>query len=69
MSDHTYEMIEVVGCSKESIEEAVHAAVARAVRNGKTVRWFEVLEARGKAEGGKVASWQVRVRLGAVLPE
>lgn len=65
MSEHTYTMIELVGSSSTGIEEAVHNAIARAGQEEKHLRWLEVLETRGHIEDGKVAHWQVRVKIGA----
>lgn len=65
MSEHTYKMIELVGSSHTSIEAAVHNAVTRANRDETNLRWLEVLEVRGHIEGGQIAHWQVRVKLGA----
>jgi dodecin len=69
MSEHTYRMIELVGSSHTSIEEAVRNAIARAEVDEKSLRWFEVTETRGHIENGKVAHWQVRVRIGATLDD
>ena len=65
MSEHTYRMIEMVGSSHMSIEAAIQNAVAKAAREEHRLRWLEVLETRGHIEDGKVAHWQVRVRIGA----
>ena len=54
MSEHTYKMIELVGSSHTSIEEAVKNAVAKAALDEKSLRWFEVLETRGHIEDGKI---------------
>jgi flavin-binding protein dodecin len=67
MSEHTYKMIELVGSSHVGIEEAVKNAVAKAAIDEKNLRWLEVLETRGHLEDGKVAHWQVRVKIGATL--
>jgi flavin-binding protein dodecin len=69
MSEHTYKMIELVGSSPVSIEAAVQNAIAKAGRDEKNLRWLEVLEARGHIEDGKIAHWQVRVKLGATLDD
>ena len=69
MSEHTYKMIELVGSSHTSIEEAVKNAVAKAALDEKSLRWFEVLETRGHIEDGTIAHWQVRVKIGATLDE
>ena len=67
MSEHTYKLIELVGSSHTSIEDAVKNAVATAAVNEKNLRWFEVIETRGHIEDGKIAHWQVTVKIGATL--
>ncbi len=69
MSDHVYKTTELVGTSATSIEDAVNKAVERA---GKTLRhmgWFEIVETRGHLEGGKIAHWQVTVKVGFRLDD
>lgn len=67
MSEHTYKMIELVGSSHTSIEGAVQNAIAKAAIDEKNLRWFQVLETRGHIEDGKIAHWQVTVKIGATL--
>lgn len=67
MSEHTYKMIAFVGSSHTSIEDAVKNAIAKAEQDEKSLRWFEVMETRGHVENGKIAHWQVRVKIGATL--
>jgi flavin-binding protein dodecin len=67
MSEHTYKLIELVGSSHTSIEGAVQNAIAKTAIDEKNLRWFEVLETRGHIEDGKIAHWQVRVKIGATL--
>ena len=69
MHDHVYKIIEVVGSSKGSIEEAIDRAIARASSTVKDIRWFEVKETRGQVEGGRVAHYQVTLRIGFTLRE
>ncbi len=64
MTDHVYKLIELVGSSKKSSDEAVRNAVARAAKTLKNLDWFEVLETRGQLVKGKIAYWQVKVRIG-----
>jgi flavin-binding protein dodecin len=64
MSNHVYKMVELVGSSKTGIDDAIRNAVERA---GKTIRnldWFEVIETRGHMEDGKIAHWQVKLKIG-----
>ncbi len=67
MSDHTYKKIELVGSSPTSIEEAVANALAKASKTVRNMRWFEVTETRGHIEDGKLAHWQVTVKVGFTL--
>ena len=64
MSDHTYKIIEVVGTSTDSIQDAVRNAVAEAGKTLRGLEWFEVGEVRGHIEDGQVAHFQVPVRIG-----
>lgn len=67
MSDVTYKKIEITGTSATSVEEAVNNALAKAAETVRNLRWFEVQEVRGTADGGKVAQWQVTVKIGFAL--
>ncbi|WP_417513197.1 dodecin [Minwuia sp.] len=64
MSDAIYRKVEVVGSSKKSIEDAIEGAVKRASKKLRNVEWFEVMETRGHVEDGKVAHYQVVVKVG-----
>lgn len=67
MSDHIYKIVELVGSSPTSIEDAIQGAIARASTTLENVRWFEVLETRGHVEGGKVSHYQVTIKAGFTL--
>jgi flavin-binding protein dodecin len=67
MSDHVYKKIELTGSSTEGIEEAVENAIAKAKESVHNMRWFEVTETRGHIEQGKIAHWQVTVKVGFTL--
>lgn len=64
MSDHVYKKVEIVGSSKESIEDAVKNAVAKGKESIRNMRWFEVVETRGHIEDDAVAHWQVTIKIG-----
>ena len=64
MSDKTYKLIELVGVSENSIEEAIQNAVARANHTLNNLDWFEVVEARGVIQEGKVNQFQVKIKVG-----
>ena len=65
--DNVYKKIEVVGSSKDSIEDAIQGAVARASSTLTNVDWFEVSEIRGHVENGKIAHYQVGLKIGFKL--
>ena len=67
--DHIYKVIEIVGSSETSIEDAIQRAVARAAQTLKHLRWFEVLQTRGHIENGKVHHYQVTLKIGFKLDE
>jgi flavin-binding protein dodecin len=67
MNDHVYKKIELVGSSTKSIEDAVENAVAKATQEHAHLRWLEVVETRAHLENGKIAHWQVTVKIGVTL--
>jgi dodecin len=69
MPDHVYKTIELVGSSTRGMEDAVQKAIAKAAETVRNLRWFEVLDTRGHVENGKVAHWQVTVKLGFTLED
>jgi dodecin len=69
MSGHVYKKIELVGSSPNSMQEAVENGVAKAEETLHNLRWFEVVETRGQIEDGKVAHWQVTLKIGFTLDD
>jgi flavin-binding protein dodecin len=67
MSDNVYKVIEIVGSSATSIEDAIEGAIVRASSTLHDIGWFEVKETRGHVEGGKVAHYQVTLKIGFTL--
>lgn len=67
MSDNVYKVIEIVGSSATGIEDAIESAIARAASTVQDIRWFEVKETRGHVENGKVAHYQVTLKIGFTL--
>ncbi len=64
MSTHVYKKIELVGSSPVSSDDAIRNALERAAKTLKNLDWFEVTETRGHLENGKIAHWQVGVKVG-----
>jgi flavin-binding protein dodecin len=69
MSENVYKIVEVVGSSASGIEDAIEKAIARASSTIRDIRWFEVKETRGHVADGKVAHYQVTLRIGFTLAE
>ncbi|HEV2572727.1 dodecin [Methylocella sp. CPCC 101449] len=69
MKDHVYKVLELVGSSEDSIEEAIENAIARAGKTIRNMRWFEVTNTRGYIDNDKVAHYQVTLRVGFTLEE
>lgn len=68
-TSHIYRVVEIVGSSESSIEDAVQAAIRRADETLRNVRWFEVIETRGQVADGRVAHYQVRLKVGFTLED
>jgi hypothetical protein len=69
VSDHVYKTIELVGSSATSSDDAVRAAIAKASKTVRHLRWFHVTDTRGQLEDGRIAHWQVTVRIGFTLED
>jgi len=69
MSDHTYKIIELVGSSAKSSDEAISNAIERANKTLRNMDWFEVVETRGHLQDGKVAHFQVKIKVGIRLDD
>ena len=64
MAGNTYKIIDLVGTSDVGVQEAIDGAIAKASETIKGLDWFEVGDIRGQIEGGKVAWYQVAVKIG-----
>lgn len=67
MSNHVYKTLELTGSSPKGIEDAIANAVGKASKTVHNLRWFQVIDTRGEIEGGKVAHWQVTMKVGFTL--
>jgi dodecin len=64
MPDKTYKIIELVGVSEESIQQAIRNAITRASQSLKGLDWFEMTEVRGLVKDGAVSQFQVKLKVG-----
>ncbi len=69
MPDHVYKKIELTGSSTVGIQDAIENAINKAAKTIHDMRWFEVIETRGHIEDGKVAHWQVTIKIGFSLKD
>ena len=67
MSNHVYKTLELTGSSTTGIEDAVNTALAKANETVRNMQWFEVVDTRGHIRDGKVAYWQVTMKVGFTL--
>jgi dodecin len=66
---HIYRVIELVGTSEDSIEDAIDTAIVRAHKTLRNLRWFEVTKTSGHIEHGKIRHFQVTLKVGFTMEE
>jgi flavin-binding protein dodecin len=66
-NDHIYRVIELVGTSEDSIEDAIKSAIARAHSTLRNLRWFEVARTSGHIVDGVVKHYQVTMKVGFTM--
>jgi flavin-binding protein dodecin len=64
MANHVYRITEIVGTSPDGVDAAINAGVERAAETLRGLDWFEVTEIRGHLVDGKIAHFQVGLKLG-----
>jgi len=69
MGEHVYKQIELTGSSKVGVEDAIQNAIAKAGKTLHNLHWFQVVDTRGNVEEGKIAYWQVTIKLGFRLDD
>ena len=69
MSDPTYRLTEIVGTSTQSVDDAISSGIGRADKTVRNLDWFEVSEVRGMIKEGKVAQFQVTMKVGFRVEE
>lgn len=67
MSDHVYKLVDLVGTSAKSIEDAINNAISRANETIRNLRWYEVTQIRGHVENGKTDHFQVVLKAAFTL--
>jgi flavin-binding protein dodecin len=69
MTDRTYRVTEIVGTSAEGLDPAIRNALHRAAQTLRHLDWFEVTQIRGQIEDGRVAHYQVGLKVGFRLED
>lgn len=69
MSEHVYKFVELVGSSTTSSDDAIRRVIDTAAKTLRHIDWFEVVETRGHVKDGKVAHFQVTVKVGFRLED
>lgn len=69
MSDNVYGITEFVGTSANGVDQAIQAGVERAASSLSELDWFEVTQIRGHIVDGKVAHYQVGLKVGFRLDD
>jgi hypothetical protein len=64
MPEKTFKIIELCGISDKSYAEATKNAVSKAAQTLRNLDWFEVVNQRGFIKNGKVAEFQVVLKVG-----
>ena len=67
MPDHVYKKLELTGSSPDGMDAAIRNAIAKASETLHNLRWFEVTEIRGHIDAGRIADWQVTVKVGFTI--
>ena len=63
MDSHVYKFVELVGSSTVSTDDAIRNAVETASKTIRHLDWFQVIETRGHVVDGKIAHFQVTLKV------
>ncbi len=63
MANHVYKFVELTGSSTAGSDDAVRNAVETAAKTLRNLDWYEVVESRGHIADGKIAHWQVTLKV------
>lgn len=69
MTNHVYKLVELVGSSTAGTDDAIRNAIETAALTIRNIDWFEVTESRGHVKDGKIAHYQVTLKVGFRVEE
>ena len=64
MPEKTYKLIEIVGVSDDSIQQAVRNGLSKAAKTLRNIDWFEVTQIRGAVLDNERPEFQVGMKVG-----
>jgi flavin-binding protein dodecin len=64
VANHVYKKVELVGSSKEGVDDAIAGAIRKASETIRNLDWFEVKEIRGWVADGEPQHTQVTLEVG-----
>ena len=66
---HVYKKIELVGSSRDGVDDAIRRAILKASETMRNLDWFEVKEIRGWIDDGEPQHTQVTLQVGFRLED
>lgn len=69
MANHVYKLVEIVGTSTTSSDDAIRNAIETAAKTIRRIDWFEVTETRGHVANNKIDHYQVTLKIGFRVEE
>jgi flavin-binding protein dodecin len=69
MTDRTYRVTEIVGTSKDGVDQAIKNAISRAGETLRHLDWFEVTQIRGHVVDNQIDHYQVGLKVGFRLED
>lgn len=64
MSDQVFKIVEIVGTSRQSIEDAIQNGISRASNSLRHLSWFKVLGTRGHVDDDGKILYQITMKVG-----
>lgn len=62
-AEHNYKVVEVIGTSPKSWEDAANNVIAEAAKHLRDLRVAEVVQQDAKIENGKITAYRTKLRL------
>ena len=62
--EHSPDKFELIGSSRQGLQQAIENAIARAGQTIRNLEWFEVKAIRGHIQDGKIGWYQVKLGVG-----